>query len=160
MTIPTSIIGIDPGAHGAMVFGNPSLGADPLIETLHGKDAYDVLERFRFLAADHQWQLVAYLEKVGGFTGRPQPGSAMFKFGEGSGYLKGCLRALGVRVILVPPQTWQKGLMGLTGKKGPDRKRALRDEAQRRFPAIKCTLDNADALLIWDYAVRQERGAK
>ena len=150
------ILGIDPGAHGALASG----GLEPAVVTFHGSDVYDLLLATVLGAKARGHPIVAYLEKVGGFTGRPQPGSAMFKFGEGSGYLKGCLRALGVRVILVPPQTWQKGLMGLTGKKGPDRKRALRDEAQRRFPAIKCTLDNADALLIWDYAVRQERGAK
>jgi hypothetical protein len=152
------IIGIDPGAHGALAWGHSD--TDPIIETFHKEDVYDILLSVALRGKAQGNTFVAYLEKVGGFIGHPQPGAAMFKFGEGFGYLKGCLRALGIRTILVPPQTWQKGYMGLSKAKGQDRKRALRDEAQRRFPAFKCTLDNADALLIWDYAVRQERGAK
>jgi hypothetical protein len=152
------IIGIDPGAHGAMTFGY--IDDQPEVGLFHGRDVYDLLLDTTAVERGMDEPIVAYLEKVGGFIGHPQPGAAMFKFGEGFGYLKGCLRALGIRTILVPPQTWQKGYMGLSKAKGQDRKRALRDEAQRRFPAIKCTLDNADALLIWDYAVRQERGAK
>jgi hypothetical protein len=80
----------------------------------------------------------------------------MFKFGQNFGYWLGLLAALEVRTVLVRPQTWQRGLAG-SSLKGPERKRALRDEAARRFAAagVRVTLDNCDALLLLDYAQRQ-----
>jgi len=43
-------------------------------------------------------------------------------------------------------------ISGLKGKEGAERKKLLKQEAQRRFPQHKVTLANADALLIYDYA--------
>jgi hypothetical protein len=65
---------------------------------------------------------------------------------------------MNVRTVLVRPQTWQKGLSGMASLKGSDRKRALRDEAARRFPQVKATLDNCDALLLAEHGQRMERG--
>ena len=70
----------------------------------------------------------------------------------------GLLRGMNVRTVLVRPQTWQKGLSGMASLKGPARKRALRDEAARRFPGVRVTLDNCDALLLCEYGQRMERG--
>lgn len=36
------------------------------------------------------------LEEVSGFVGKAQPGSAMFKFGAGYGFLMGVVQALGI----------------------------------------------------------------
>jgi hypothetical protein len=103
---------------------------------------------------------VAYVERVGGFTGDGQPGSAMFKFGRGVGVLIGALMALNWRVIEVPPQRWQKfigiGTRGVDSK--TDWKNKLKAEAQRRNPYQAVTLATADALLMMDYAINQEGG--
>lgn len=146
----TRIIAIDPGAGGALVFSH---GASVVVHLTKKTPQLDAIED----ALSGVERPVAYIEQVGGFIGKPQPGSAMFKFGQGFGYWLGLLAAFHVRTVLVRPQTWQKGLIGST-LKGADRKRALRDEAARRFPQVKVTLDNADALLLLDYAQRQAEG--
>jgi hypothetical protein len=102
---------------------------------------------------------IAYMEQVGGFiAGNPAPGSAMFNFGDGYGYLRGILAALRVELRLVRPQVWQKGIPGIAGAVKGQRKRALKEHAARLFPHLKVTLKTADALCIADYAIRMERG--
>lgn len=147
-------IGIDPGAHGALVWMDErgsiiihKTADTPPIEGL--RDSLAGLE--------HGEKVVAVMELVGGFiAGKFLPGSSMFKMGKSAGYWEGALAALGVRTLIVRPQEWQAGIPGLTGTKGADRKRALRAEAIRRFPTIKVTLDNCDALLLADYCRRLE----
>jgi hypothetical protein len=99
---------------------------------------------------------VAYIEQVGGFIGKPQPGSAMFKFGQNYGRWLGILETLEIRTVLVRPQTWQKTIGLGSTLKGPDRKRALRDIAKRLYPSHNVTLANCDALLILEHAIQAE----
>jgi hypothetical protein len=99
---------------------------------------------------------VAYIEQVGGFIGKPQPGSAMFKFGQNYGRWLGILETLEIRTVLVRPQTWQKTIGLGSTLKGPDRKRALRDIAKRLYPTHNVTLANCDALLILEHAIQAE----
>lgn len=42
-------------------------------------------------------ELVCVLEEVGGFAGQAQPGSAMFRFGENFGFIKGVIQAFEIR---------------------------------------------------------------
>ena len=96
-----------------------------------------------------------YLEKVGGYVrGRSQPGSSMFNFGRGYGYILGVCAALDISVILITPQLWQKSAgCGTRGKLTDTQwKNKLKAEAQRRYPALKVTLWLADALLLLDTA--------
>ena len=152
------VIGIDPGAHGALAYVEIS---SPLT-VVHATAKTPPIEALRaaLLTADAS-ECVAYLERVGGFiAGKSLPGSAMFKMGHSAGYWEGALAALKVRTILVRPQQWQAGIPGVAvAKEKPARKRALRDEALRRFPSLTITLDNCDALLIADYGRTVERGA-
>jgi hypothetical protein len=107
---------------------------------------------------NHKSVTICYIEEVGGFIGKAQPGSAMFKFGFNAGLIRGIAMALGWRVILVRPAKWQAGL-GLGGSKSCDSKadwkRKLKGEAERRFPSLNVTLATADALLILDWGVSQ-----
>jgi hypothetical protein len=152
-----TIIAIDPGAHGALCF-IPPRG----LPVVHKTDKTPPLEAITDAVCHVDTKdCVAYLEKIGGFiAGKSLPGSSMFKMGHSAGYWEGLLAALHIRTILVRPQDWQAGISGTTGKKGPERKRALRAEALRRYPAIKVSLDDCDALLIADYGVRAEKGAR
>jgi hypothetical protein len=153
------VLGIDPGAHGALAFidydgsvGTYSVTHVPPLEILQTVKEH--------LGSEESHHLVAYLERVGGFiAGKSLPGSAMFKLGHSAGYWEGMLAAMHIRTVLVRPQEWQKGVTGVAGNVGPARKRALRDEAIRLFPGMKVTLDNCDALLIANYGLRIERGA-
>lgn len=105
-------------------------------------------------------ETIAFVEQVGGFTGKGQPGSAMFSFGRNFGFVLGVLQALGVRVELVRPQKWQKPL-GLGTASGcasrTEWKNKLKACAQRLYPDLTPTLATADAILILDYGLKSLR---
>jgi hypothetical protein len=97
------------------------------------------------------------MEEVSGFAGGPgQPGSRMFNFGRGFGFILGALQMAGWSVELVRPQKWQKALgLGTRGESSKkDWKNKLKAVAQRQFPGVEVTLSTADALLIMQYAVQ------
>lgn len=150
----TNLLAIDPGAGGGLAWidveGNPHCMSMPATEG-------DVLDALRELRSTHDISH-AHVEEVGGYCGVGMPGSAMFKFGRGFGFMLGALMAMGVRVELVKPQKWQKhfslGTVRQSGGKTPW-KNKLKSEAQRRFPSLAVTLKTADALLILDYAKAQ-----
>lgn len=147
------IIGIDPGLSGGLAF----ITADGRTVT-HSTKSTPPLEALQDATAGVEAaSCVAYLERVGGFIkGKSLPGSSMFKMGHNAGYWEGALAAMGVRTITTTPQNWQAGIPGTSGKSGPDRKRSLQAEAIRRFPGLKVTLQNCDALLIADFGRKVE----
>lgn len=106
---------------------------------------------------------VVFMEQVGGFTGKGQPGSAMFSFGRNFGFILGVFQALGVRVELVRPQKWQKPLSLGTASGCTSRsewKNKLKSCAQRLYPALKPTLSTADAILILDFGLKSLRASQ
>lgn len=144
----TLIIGVDPGQSGgfAEIWPSGKIDVFPMF------DEPDMRDYFHSLSTNTEWHPVhVYIEQVGGYIGTPQPGSAMFKFGDGYGFIRGMLTANRIPYTLVRPQTWQKGIPGLEGHKGPDRKRALKNHCARLFPNVKVTLSTCDALLIANY---------
>jgi hypothetical protein len=154
-----TIIAIDPGKSGgiAVIYPNGRTVADPMPET--EEDLVNYLRSIDSECSLESYALHAYVEKVGGFVGKGQPGSAMFKFGFGAGVIEGALRALRIRTIYVRPQEWQKtfslGTAAGCAKK-TEWKNKLKAEAQRRFPSLKVTLSTADALLILEHARKAE----
>lgn len=149
------ILAIDPGASGALVHYQEGqvIFARKMPDDA---DIVNIILDFSRLEGSK----VAYLELVGGYIGgMGAPGSAMFNFGDGYGFLRGCLAMAKVKTILVRPQKWQKGIPGCGGGvKGPERKRALKEHAARLFPDQPVTLAIADALGIAAYAYEAERG--
>jgi hypothetical protein len=104
---------------------------------------------------------LALLEQVGGFIGRPQPGSHMFKFGRMFGLLEMALAAADVPYQLVASTKWLKGVEA--PEKKPEWsynewKRKLKEHAERLFPKEETTLATADALLISEYCRRKMTG--
>lgn len=150
------ILGIDPGASGAVA----ELYSDGKTDAFSMLPDDDMRDYFECLRQVTDRTIVAYMELVGGYIGKPQPGSGMFKFGNGNGYIRGLLAANRIKTVMVRPQAWQKGISGVQGVKGPDRKRVLKEAAARLFPALKVTLSTADALLIGAYGWAQERPIK
>lgn len=117
-------------------------------------------------------KVVAYIELVTGYI-KPldkaeedrenrQPAHTMFKFGRGVGVLVGALRMAGIEIHEVSPRTWQKPYYVNLAKEGgqrksrSERKRILRDIAQRQFMGLEVTLKTADALLIHAYGSAQQ----
>jgi hypothetical protein len=149
------IIGIDVGASGGIaILGD---GAVRTEDKLQESEIVDTLDSLCTVANMEGWELVAYIEEVGGFIGKAQPGSAMFKFGRNFGFWLGVLASCRIKTVLVKPQVWQKGLSGLQGIKGTERKKALKEHACRLYPDLKVTLANCDALLIAEYGARVEK---
>jgi hypothetical protein len=151
------ILAIDPGASGGVVELYPD-GRAIAIAMPEDADLRDQIDYFARSAIYEGDQAVAYLELVGGFiAGNRLPGSAMFNFGSGWGFIRGLLAAYRIETHLVRPQTWQAGIPGIARVKDkPVRKRALKAHAARLFPTLKVTLLTADALCIADYARRVE----
>jgi len=153
----TPILAIDPGKSG----GFAVLGLDLLTVKAMPDTEGDVVDYLRGIYAMNPG-LVCYLEKVGGFAGAGQPGSAMFVFGRGVGILVGALLALGIPIKAeVRPQDWinfhQLGKKATYGTKSAW-KNHLKSKAQQLYPMVDgITLKTADAILILAYAVNQER---
>ncbi|MFZ4695062.1 MAG: hypothetical protein ACOYMV_08050 [Verrucomicrobiia bacterium] len=101
---------------------------------------------------------VCVIEQIPKFTGAKLPGSSVAVLFENYGILQGIIMARWLRLERVTPQKWQKHF-GLGTKKDAGTttqwKNKLKAEAQRRFPTVDVTLATADALLIWDYAMKQ-----
>lgn len=147
-----NILAIDPGAKGGIAWHCPGTAAQCLAVPESREEFVNML---RGLICPNRpgvpW--ICFLEQVGGYIGKEQPGSRMFTFGESYGFAQGVLAAFGVPVRLVRPQTWQRGIPNRIGEYS-ERKRALKDFAQQVFPGLRVTLATADALCILNYAVR------
>ena len=135
---------------GGIVWGNPEwCQAAAMPDTLG-----DLVELFDELHQGHA-VIEVYMEKVGGFTGKGQPGSAMFKFGQGYGQLQGVIATLSWPLQLVTPQRWQKAQhLGTRGKMNTTQwKNKLKSQAQMLYPQHKITLKTSDAFLIFHSAI-------
>jgi hypothetical protein len=108
-----------------------------------------------------------YMEKVSGYYPKPKTvpdagkpefnlqasAFSMFNFGKSAGLCYGLLEAFGMVPKEVMPATWQKiCFVKKSGSRG-QWKNKLKEIAQKRFPNVKVTLANADALLILSYGM-------
>lgn len=151
-TLFSTIIAIDPGATGGVACWKRG---QPTVAFAMPDTDGDLIELLPTLIAPAK--TIAYVERVGGFVGKAQPGSRMFAFGRSYGFVLGALQAMGVRIELVLPQKWQKPLGLGTATACASRtewKSKLKAHAQRLFPGMRPTLKTADALLILDYALK------
>ena len=159
----SSVVGIDPGATGALVWldakdlkvrGVWDCPQDDgelreLVECLNWGDSWSVRPR---LAVVERQQ---YMPK----GGRVQGGKSAFSLGVNYGVWLGMLCAVVVEVITVPPAAWQRYVYG-GGAVGDPKTRALR-RAKELFPDMPLVPDGcrverhgrADAALIALYGV-------
>ena len=92
-----------------------------------------------------------YIEAVHSMPG--QGVASSFKFGKVYGEIRTAIISLGIPVIDVTPQKWMKHF-GFRRKKNEtktQRKNRIKAEAQKRYPSIKVTNANADAIMIMEY---------
>lgn len=146
-----TILAIDPGASGGIAYIHP--GSHPTVFPMPETDG-DLLEEIR-IAVNPERHAECFLEDLVKYTGRNMPSSAMATYARNFGFIEGVLQTLGVRIIRVKPQAWQKAL-GLGTSRGLSKtqwKNKLKGEAQRRFPQLskQITLKTADALLLLEY---------
>lgn len=139
------LIAVDPGKEGGVAFGWP-----PQIEKL-ATEPGDILDQLRAIPRNGQ-EVTVWLELVTGFVGKPQPGSAMFKFGRSVGMVETAITALNYSLVRVTPQSWQAGIKmrRQTNEKKDHYKRRLRAKACELMPALRpeITLQTCDAALM------------
>jgi crossover junction endodeoxyribonuclease RuvC len=155
-----TIVGIDPGVHGAIaaLSGSDVVLLDDLpTHTIPVKGRSDRAEldvhSLHSLIADLGLVEHAFIEKV---TARPHNGSvSMFRFGYSCGAIYATLVTLGISVSFVQPKVWQRAHgIGPT----PD---AARQRAVQLYPAVAPLLskkrdgNRADSLLLADFGQRQ-----
>lgn len=152
------IIGIDPGASGAIAACLPD--GELKIWQLKKDRFEDVLRELSELKTP----MYALLEKVGA---TPQMGvCSSFAFGENYGGIKSALRALNIPFELITPQKWQQiyPLPKCKPKATPEEKKAFKLQHKRDlyncakdlFPTLCTSQDKADALLILNYAMKRK----
>jgi hypothetical protein len=153
------LVAIDPGASGGIAYTDAN-GEIPTVEQMPMTDFQNETELTAVLKLYSERGYKFYMEKVGGFipdeNGEGQPGSRMFVFGDGYGFIRGVLAACGNPPVLVVPQRWQRGFPKFKAK--ADRKRAFKAHAQKVFPHLAVTLATADALCLLHFAQAQESG--
>jgi hypothetical protein len=141
-------IAIDPGKTGALAVRYPE-GTVDVFKYKSEADMRDSLAEIKRYASTEKYRLSAVLEKV---RSSPQQGvTSAFTFGWNYGFWRGLLQAYRISFREVRPQDWQKGLVPAKKQKG-ERKHALKQIAEERFPELKVTLATADALLMLDNA--------
>jgi len=164
-----TVIGIDPGLHGAAAVitgGIPGIYDTPTLKAENGfqkkkkngkrvkkyKNVYSVPAMVRILSPYKDCAHV-FLEKIHAMPG--QGTASMFTMGEGYGLWQGIITALGMPLTLVTPQTWKKAMMeGMT--KGKD---ASILRAGQLYPDLVEVFakhhDRAESLLIAEYGRRE-----
>ncbi len=158
------IAAIDPGASGGMAWIT-----EGVVSTCSMENRALFIEALRMAEG---FSITVYMEKVAGYYPKPKvaaPGErlefnlqssayAMFNFGKAAGILIGICEAFGIELIQVMPAAWQKVcFVKKSGSRG-QWKNTLKEIAQRRYPDVKVTLANADALLILSYGILMTRG--
>ena len=135
-----AILGIDPGAKGAIAMIQPMVETWDLPES--PADLFDLLHALKGTAA------VVYLEKAQSMPGMGVAGA--FNYGKGYGRVEGVLAALRVSVRTVSPSMWKR-TMGVTADKAE-----CRTLARQLFPEARITRsDHAEALLLAEWGRRQ-----
>lgn len=81
--------------------------------------------------------------------------TASCKFARHCGSLEMALTGLCIPWETVRPQKWMKHY-GALPKEKADRKRRIKELMQRKYPNVKVTLANADALAILTWAIERE----
>lgn len=138
-------IAIDPGASGGIAWrdADATVHAEPMPDGMTAQ-----VDFLRSLAASLPGA-EAVIEKVGWWMPGDHPNSAT-KFARHCGHIEAALYALAVPFVAVAPAVWMKKI-GTLPKEKSDRKKAIREEMQRRFPHLSVTLKTADALGILEY---------
>ena len=150
--VQSLIIGIDPGAHGAIAILDE---AGQLLDVIdmpstpeaNGRTATSAPLLATILARSHA--RIAFCEFVGA---RPTDAKvAAFSFGRARGVIEGCAGALGLPIVFLTPSTWKR-LADIPP--GGEHKDLARTRAIARWPTHaelfrrKCDVDRAEACLI------------
>lgn len=156
----TTICAIDPGKNGGIAWMRP--GEKPCCVPMPETEG-DLIIRIAAIISREVGSggVVFYLEDLVRFMGKT-PMSHMAVYAANWGTLKGAIMYSGSPLHVVTPQAWIKALgLGKADKDQPRRdwKLKLKARAQQLYPHLEVTLKTADALLLLEYAIREQRQA-
>ena len=156
-----NLMGIDPGATGAIVIVNESgeyVAHLPMPTIKVGSKSRVNGAAVGAFISEHRPEH-CFLESVGAMP--KQGASSMFSFGHSAGLVEGVVTGMGVPLTLVTPQAWKKAA-GLIGQD----KDAARSRAIQLYPGLRA-LDAkakgqalADALLLARYGIEKHHRSK
>ena len=140
------ILAIDPGANGGFAW----IDEDGIVHAQKMPDGMTAIAD-RIVELKHQGATEAVMEKVGGYMpGNSGPAAATFA--RHCGHLDATLYCAGLPCELVAPTVWQRPMNLPKDKK--QRKAAIKETMQRRYPHLRVTLSTADALAILTYFLK------
>ena len=158
----TQIIGIDPGAHGAIAVLDETgdlleVHDMPSLEDKAGRPATNAPLLAAILAKTHA--RIAFCEWV---AARPTDAkTAAFAFGRARGVIEGAAGALGLPIVFLTPPTWKRLADIPPGVENKDQARAraiAKWPAKAELFARKLDCDRADAALLgWAGLQREAR---
>ena len=149
------LIVIDPGINGAIAVRDEAgrVFVESMPETMR-----DIWEYFNFVAYGRvlleSERASAFIEDAG-YHVRGNNASASCKFARHCGALEMALTAAVIPWEAVRPQKWMKHF-GTLPKDKKARKNRIKELMQRRYPNIRVTLANADALAILTWAIENK----
>lgn len=149
------ILGIDPGQHGGFCFTSLD-GNSRTVYSFNKMTLPEIAQEIAFQKSAMRIygnRLVAYIEEV---HSMPKDGKVQaFSFGKNYGMWLGILMAVGIETHEVLPAVWQSGLkLRVRGLEYKQKKKVLKESAQKLFPDLNLTLDTCDAVLIAEYGRR------
>lgn len=148
-------IGIDPGKTGGISMLLPGEFIEPRIIVypmpLTEKGISNIFKDIVDPGNTSKIEVQALIEQVHAFPG--QGVTSMFTFGQGYGFLRGCLVSLGIPFTEVTPQKWQNhyGLRKAKNETQTEYKKRILQKAQNMFPDTSVALSTADSLMIAEY---------
>ena len=145
------IIGIDPGAGGAIAWrdNDGHIHCQNMPATF--PEIADLLRELKVYQVDPE----CLIEKTGGYM-PGNAGPASVKFGRHNGHLEMALYCMGIPTTQITPQKWQKRL-GTMPKDKKARKNKIKTDMACLYPALNVTLKTADALAILTVAIMGEK---
>lgn len=160
----TTICAIDPGASGGIAWCVP--GEKPCCVPMPETEGDLILRLVTIVSRDGS--TVFYLEDLVKHMGAGIPASTMAVYASNWGFIKGAIQYSGSPLHIVNPRTWAKSLGLGTATQVPgtlksvvkrEWKNKLKARAQQLYPHLEVTLKTADALLLLEFAIKEQRVA-
>ncbi len=152
-----AILAIDPGASGGFAWrdGDKAVDCKNMPEGMTAQCDW-LKEKMIFFAHNFYDGCDAVMEQTGTHRIGNSAGASV-KFSRHCGHIEAALYMLSIPTTQVTPAKWQKAVFGTLPKDKMARKRAIKEEMQRRYPHLEVTLKTADALGILTYAIEREK---
>lgn len=156
MTYTPNIVGIDTGGHGAICYTTKTGTLATIRFSNYVGDEISLLTMIDQVCT----KKAVYYEKLTGYQGTNRQvinQVKTFKMGDMHGLVRGVAILSASSYHAIHPGTWQNSFSTIRrGLKYDDHKRDMCDVTKRVFPGETVTKDIADAMLIWNYGMRQE----